>query len=286
MRELAAVKPETLERTRTRLDELLLDEGARLRGQLPGVAEQFLHEVEPTLPRPRRQLTNTFKDALAAKLRAGVEGVHQQLNQELAQALRQDVDSATTLALTDRFQSVLKAGPRFFDWQSAKTVGAVGAAGAALLAGAARKPAGWALAGAALLGGLLGGLIGNASTVDSPEKLREQVTEPLLRDAEQRLLQATQSSREDLARLCELLRKVIRVFSDPKAGAYDLAELKRVVSLAEVSHRQLAEEVRAFVQKAEADELLEKLNLKPAQPGPSEPSPGPPAALPPGADQA
>lgn len=286
MRELAAVKPETLERVRSRLDELLLEEGARLRSQLPGVAEQFLRAAEPTLPRPRRQLTKILQEALVARLRAGVEAVHQQLNQELGRALREDVSTATTLALTDRFEGVLKTGPRFFDWQSAKKVGAVGAAGAALLAGAKGKPSGWALAGAVLLGGLLGGLMGNASTVDTPDALRAQVTEPLLRDAEQRLVQATQSSREDLARLCELLGKVIRVFSSPQAGAYDVASLQRVVSLAELSHKQLADEVRAFVQNLEAEELLEKLNLqKPAAPGSTEAAPAAPGALPAGGDQ-
>ncbi|WP_224247619.1 serine/threonine-protein kinase [Hyalangium gracile] len=287
MRELAAVKPETLERVRTRLDELLLEEGARLRSQLPGLAEQFQRELEPKLPRSRRQLTNAFKETLVARLQAGVEGVHQRLNQELTAALRADVDSATTLALTDRFEGVLRAGPRFFDWQSAKKVGAVGAAGAALLAGAAGKPSGWALAGALLLGGLLGGLMGNASTVGTPGELREQVTEPLLRDAEQRLSQATQSSREDLSRLCELLRKVIRVFTEPKAGAYDVASLQRVVSLAEVSHKQLADEVRAFVRNLEAEELLEKLNLQmPFEKRPADAAPKTPGTLPAGTGQA
>ncbi|HVG58223.1 MAG TPA: hypothetical protein VNA24_06685, partial [Hyalangium sp.] len=138
-----------------------------------------------------------------------------------------------------------------------------------------------------LLGGLLGGLMGSASTVDTPEALREQVTEPLLRDAEQRLLQATQSSREDLARLCELLRKVIQVFSDPKAGAYDLAALQRVVELAEVSQKQLADELRAFVQQREADALLKKLNI--SWPGAESPADATPAAsgkLPTGSEQA
>jgi hypothetical protein len=261
MRELAAVKPATIERVRTRLDALLVEEGARLRGQLPAVVERFLRGTEAELPRSQRQLTNALREAFAAKLRHEMEGIHPRLNQELAEALRGDVDTATTLALTDRFRGVLEAGPRFFDWQSARNAGAMGAAGAALVARAVGKPAGWAFAGAMLLGGLLGGLMGNASTVDTPEELREQVTEPLLRDAEQRLLQATQSSREDLSRVCELLLKVIQVFSDPKAGAYDLAELKRVLSLAEVSQKQLAGELREFVQRLEADALLEKLNI-------------------------
>jgi hypothetical protein len=262
MRALAGVKPETLERVQTRLDDLLVEEGLRLRGQLPELAEQFAREVEPTLPRSQREVMAAFREALVAKLGAGVEGVHQRLNQELAEALKGDVDAATRLALADRFKGLLEAGPRFFDWQSAKSAGALGAAGAALLAGATGRRSGWALAGAVLLGGLLGGLIGRASTVDTPEELRQRVTEPLARDAEKRLYQATQSSREDLTRLCELLRKVVQVFSDPKAGTYDLAALQRVVSMAELSHRQLADEVRGFHQKLEAEELLEKLKLQ------------------------
>jgi hypothetical protein len=287
MRELAAVKPETLERLRTRLDGLLVEEGARIRGQLPGVVEQFLRGKEAALPRSRRQLTNALREAFVAKLRQEVEGIQPRLNQELAEALRGDVDTATTLALTNRFEGVLEAGPRFFDWQSARKAGAVGAAGAALVARVAGKPAGWAFAGAMLLGGLLGGLMGSASTVDTPEALREQVTEPLLRAAEQRLLQATQSSREDLARLCELLRKVIQVFSDPKTGAYDLAALQRVVALAEVSQKQLADELRAFVQEREADALLKKLNITwPGAESPAEATPAVPGKLTTGSEQA
>ncbi|WP_224369149.1 hypothetical protein [Hyalangium versicolor] len=283
MRELAAVKPETIDRVSARLDALLREEGARLRSQLPAVAEQFQRDTEPKLPRPQRQLTKSLQEALVARLRAGVEGVHSRLNEELARALREDVDTATTLALTDRFQSVLKTGPRFFDWQSATKVGAVSAAGAALLARAKNKPSGWALAGAALLGGLLGGLMGNASTVETPAALRDQVTEPQLRDAEQRLLRATESSREDLARLCELLRKVIHIFTDPKAAGYELASLQREVAQARERHEQLANEVRAFVQNLEAEALLEQLNIRiPGAPGPADAEEPTPGALPAG----
>lgn len=258
MRELASVRPETIERVRARLDTLLVEEGARFRGQLAGVVEQFLHGKEAALPCSRRQLTNALREALVAKLRHEVEGLHPRLNQELAEALRGDVDTATTLALKNRFEGVLEAGPPFFDWQSARRVGAAGAAGAALVARVARKPVGWAFAGAMFLGGLLGGLLGSGSTVDTPEALREQVTEPLLREAEQRLGRATQSSREDMARVCELLHKVIHIFTHPQASAYDVAGLLRVVSLAEVGQKQLAEELREFVQRLEADALLEK----------------------------
>jgi hypothetical protein len=287
LHELAGVKPQTLERARTRLDSLLVEEGARLASQLPGVAEQFQREALPGLPCPRRQLSNTLKEALAQTLSTGVEQVHQRLNTELAQALREDVDTATTLALADRFQAVVRTGPRFFDWQSAKQVGALGAVGGVLLAKAAGKSTGWALAGAALLGGLLGGLIGNASRVDTAEALRTQVTEPLVREAEQRLVKATQSSREDLTRLCELLLKVIRVFSAPEASAYDVAALLRQVVLAEEGHQQLADELRAFHQNLEAEALREKLNLqKDEEPRPGgDEAPLVPGALPSGPEQ-
>jgi hypothetical protein len=275
MRALAAVKPETLDRVQTRLDDLLVEEGIRMRGQLPGLAEQYAREVEPTLPRPQRHMTEAFREKLVTKLGAELGSVYQRLNQELADALKGDVDTATTLALADRFKGVLEAGPRFFDWQSAKAAGALGAAGAALVAGAMGKPSGWAVAGAVLLGGLLGGLMGRASTVDTPEELRQRVTEPLTRDAEKRLFEATRASREDLKRLCELLRKVVQVFSGPKAGAYDLAALQRVVSMAEVSHKQLADEVRAFHQKLDAEELLGKLKIQRSAEAPPAEAAGP-----------
>ncbi|HVG61055.1 MAG TPA: GTPase domain-containing protein, partial [Hyalangium sp.] len=104
MRELAAVKPETIERLRTRLDGLLVEEGARIRGQLTGVVEQFVRGKEAALPRSQRQLTNALREAFVAKLRQEVEGIQPRLNQELAEALRGDVDTATTLALTNRFE--------------------------------------------------------------------------------------------------------------------------------------------------------------------------------------
>jgi len=286
MRELAAVKPQTIERVRTRLEALLSEEGARLWGQLHAGVEEFLSGSEATLPRPRRQLTNTLREALLARLRAGMEGLHPRLNQELAEALRGDVDTATTLALTNRFEAVLEAGPKFFDWQSARKVGAAGAAGAALVARMMGRPTGWAVTGGAFLGGLLGGLFGRASTVNNGQALNDQVVEPVLRDTELRLRHAIQSSQEDVARLCKLLRQVIQVFSDPKAGAYDVAALQRVVSLAEASQKQLDEELRRFSQKFEAEALLEKLNLSwPGEPSQKEAAPAPSGQLPPGSEQ-
>jgi hypothetical protein len=286
MRELAAVKPETIERVRARLDTLLSEEGARLRGQLDGVLEEFLRGPGAALPQPRRQLTNTLREALLARLRAGMEGLHPRLNQELAEALRGDVDTAMTLALTNRFEAALAAGPNFFDWQSARKVGAVGAAGAALVARVMGRPAGWVVTGGALLGGLLGGLFGRASTVDNSQALHEQVVEPVLRDTEQRLRKAIESSREDVARLCKLLRQVIQVFAGPEAGAYDVAGLQRVVSLAEASQKQLDGELGRFSQKYEAEALLEKLNISwPAAQGRTEAAPAPSGKLPEGSGQ-
>lgn len=261
MRELAAVKPQTIDQVQTRLDTLLAEEGVRLRGQLDGALEEFLRETEGGLPRARRQLTDSLREALVVRVRAGMEGLHPRLNQELAEALRGDTGTEMTLALTNRFEAALEAKPRFFDWQSAKAVGAVGAMGAALVARMTGKSSGWAVTGGTLLGGLLGGLFGKASTVDNRQTLHEQVVEPVLRDTEQRLRQALDASKEDVARLCKLLRQVIQVFSDPKAGTYDVAALKQVVSLAETSQKQLNEELVRFSQKFEAEVLLEKLNI-------------------------
>jgi energy-coupling factor transporter ATP-binding protein EcfA2 len=270
MRELAAVKPQTIDQVQARLDALLSEEGVRLRGQLDGALEEFLRGAEEALPRPRRQLTDSLREALVSRVRAGMEGLHPRLNQELAHALRGDAGTETTLALTNRFEVALEAKPRFFDWQSARTVGAVGAMGAALVARMTGKPSGWAVTGGTLLGGLLGGLFGKASTVDSRQALHEQVVDPVLRETEQRLRKALESSREDVTRLCKLLRQVIQVFSDPKAGTYDVEALKQVVALAEASQKQLDGELGRFSQKFEAEVLLEKLNLSwpgtPSQP--------------------
>ncbi|KFE66232.1 hypothetical protein [Hyalangium minutum] len=286
MRELAAVKPQTIDQVQTRLDTLLAEEGVRLRGQLDGALEEFLSETEAALPRARRQLTDSLREALVARVRAGMEGLHPRLNQELAEALRGDTGTEMTLALTNRFEAALEAKPRFFDWQSARAVGAVGAMGAALVARMTGRPSGWAVTGGTLLGGLLGGLFGKASTVDNRQALHEQVVEPVLRDTEQRLRQALDASKEDVARLCKLLRQVIQVFSDPKAGTYDVAALKQVVSLAEISQKQLNEELGRFSQKFEAEALLEKLNISwPGTPSRTEAAAAPSGQLPEGTGQ-
>lgn len=283
MRELAAVKPQTIDQVQTRLDALLSEEGVRLRGQLDGALEEFLRGAEETLPRPRRQLTDSLREALVSRARAGMEGLHPRLNQELAEALRGDVGTETTLALTNRLGAALDAKPRFFDWQSARAAGAVGAMGAALVARLTGKRSGWAVTGGTLLGGLLGGLFGKASTVDTRQALHEQVVDPVLRETEERLRKALDSSREDVARLCKLLRQVIQVFSDPKAGTYDVEALKQRVALAEASQKQLEGELGRFSQKFEAEVLLEKLNLSwPGTPSPTEAKPEPGPQLPEG----
>jgi|GEM_PF-2434297 len=283
MRELAAVKPETIERLETRLKTLLSEEGDRLGRQLHEGAEEFLGGPEAALPRARRPLTDTLREALWSRIRAGVEGLHPRLNQELAEALRGDVGTAMTLALTNRFEVALEAGPHFFDWQSARTVGAVGAAGAALVARLTGRPSGWVVTGGALLGGLLGGLFGKASTVNDSQALRDQVVEPVLRETQERLRKAIESSREDAARLCKLLRQVIQVFTGPKAGTYDVAALQRVVALAEASQKQLDGELGRFSQKYEAEALLAKLNISwPGEANRGQATPAPSGPLPAG----
>lgn len=271
MRDLSDVKPETLQRIRNRLDDLLVDESIQLRRQLPGIAEDILRKLGPTLPSPQRHVTSAFREELSGRLYDQLSGIHQRLNRELADALRQDVNKATTLALTDRFSHILDSSPNFFDWQSATKGGVfgAGAAGAAMLMGAAMTPVGWAVAGAALLGGLLGGIMGSSSTIETPDELRNLVATPILQDAEGRLSSATETSRAELSHACDLLQKVVQIFNEPNASSYDLPVIQRVVSMAEIRQKRLDQEFQGFHRRLAEEEMQARLAAAQAQSVPS-----------------
>ncbi len=272
MRDLASLKPETLTRLRTRLDDLLVDESLQLSGDVSRFAEEVLRELAPALPGKQRHLTTLFREKLGARLESRLASVHQRINQELTAELRHDMKRETTVELANRF-GPLVSDELFFDWRSAAKAGSLVSAGAALLMGAAPTPVGWALAGAALIGGLLGGIMGSASTLDSPDALRRLVVGPILLDAEQRLRQATQAAREDLGHLCTLLQKVAEVFSGPDSGRYDVARLQQTLALARTRHEHLGRELRELRQKMELDRI--HAHLYPTPPAPPAP-PAPP----------
>jgi GTP-binding protein EngB required for normal cell division len=270
MRDLAELKPETLTRLRTRLDDLLVDESLQLGGDLSRFAEEVLRELTPALPGKQRHLTTLFREKLGARLESRLASVHQRVNQELTGELRHDMKRETTVELANRFGPLL-GEELFFDWRSAARTSGLVSAGAALLMGAAPTPVGWALAGAALIGGLLGGIMGSASTLDSTDALRKLVVAPILLDAEQRLRQATQAAREDLGHLCTLLQKVAEVFAGPEAGRYDVARLQQTLALARTRHEHLGRELRELHQKIELDRIHSRLYPSPpAPPAPPE----------------
>jgi GTP-binding protein EngB required for normal cell division len=271
MRDLASLKPETLTRLRTRLDDLLVDESLQLSGDLSRFAEEVLRELTPALPGKQRHLTTLFREKLGARLESRLTRLHQRVNEELTGELRHDMKRETTVELANRFGPLL-SDELFFDWRSAAKAGGLVSAGAALLMGAAPTPVGWALAGAALIGGLLGGIMGSASTLDTPDALRRLVVGPILLDAEQRLRQATQAARDDLGHLCTLLQKVAEVFSGPESGRYDVARLQQTLALARTRHEHLGSELREFHQKVELDRIHSHLYPPPPSP-PAPPAP-------------
>jgi GTP-binding protein EngB required for normal cell division len=242
MRDLAKLRPETLMRLRVRLDELLKEESRRLGGELPRLAEESLRELEPRLPESQRKLTQSFREKVSAKVEPRLGELRQRLHEELKRELARDVDSEATLALADRFGRLVEPHGLFFDWGFARTGGLVGV-GAALLMGVARKHGGWAVMGAALLGGVLAGLFGKGAKLRTAEELKRVVSEPFLENARQRLKDATETSQADVERLCNLLQKVSELFSPERAEAYDPERLGQVVTQAASRQQQLDREL-------------------------------------------
>ena len=97
--------------------------------------------------------------------------------------------------------------------------------------------------GAALLGGVLAGLLGKGARVNTAEELKRVVAEPLLEDSLRRLKQATETAHADVERLCGLLRKVAEIFSPSHAQAYDPKHLEQAVTQAEGQREQLGREL-------------------------------------------
>ncbi len=228
MRDLAKLRPETLMRLRLRLDELLKEESRRLGGELPRLAEESLRELESRLPESQRKLTQSFHEKMRAQVEPRLEALRERLHEELKWELARDVDSQSTLALAERFGRLVEPHGLFFDWRFARKGGLMGV-GAALLMGVARKHGGWAVMGAALLGGVLAGLLGKGAKLRTAEELKRVVSEPFLEDARQRLKAATETSQADVERLCNLLQKVSALLSPERAEPHDLEHLAKVV---------------------------------------------------------
>lgn len=246
MRDLARLRPETLERLHLCLDELLREESQRLEGELPRLAEDSLRELESRLPETQRSLTQAFREKLSARVEPRSSELRQRLDEVLARELSRDMegkaDGEATLALADRFGRLVEPRSLFFDWGFARTGGLAGV-GAAMLMGVARKHGGWAVMGAALLGGVLAGLLGKGARVNTAEELKRVVAEPLLEDSLRRLKQATETAHADVERLCGLLRKVAEIFSPSQARTYDPERLEQAVSQAEGRREQLGREL-------------------------------------------
>jgi hypothetical protein len=228
MRDLAKLRPQTLMRLRLRLDELLKEESRRLGGELPRLAEESLRELESRLPESQRKLTQSFHEKMRAQVEPRLEALRERLHEELKWELARDVDSQSTLALAERFGRLVEPHGLFFDWRFARKGGLMGV-GAALLMGVARKHGGWAVMGAALLGGVLAGLLGKGAKLRTAEELKRVVSEPFLEDARQRLKAATETSQADVERLCNLLQKVSALLSPERAEPHDLEHLAKVV---------------------------------------------------------
>ncbi|HEX5752494.1 MAG TPA: hypothetical protein VFZ09_40185 [Archangium sp.] len=246
MRELARLRPETLTRLRLGLDDLLREEGRRLEGELPRLAEESVRELEPRLPETQRALTRAFREKLGARVEPRSHALRQRLDQVLARELARDVEDKAggkaRLELADRFGRLVEPRSLFFDWGFAKRGGVAGV-GAAMVTGVARKHGGWAVLGAALLGGVLAGLLGRGAKVNTAEELKRVVAEPLLEDSLRRLKEATENSRADVERLCGLLRKVAEIFSPEQARTHDVERWGQAVTEAESRREQLGREL-------------------------------------------
>ncbi|WP_158620098.1 dynamin family protein [Corallococcus sicarius] len=235
MRELLQVKSTTVQRIRTRLDAVILESGALLTTDLPIFMDETCRELKVRLPASQRQLLDTFRARFHQRFAERLQEIGARINRELAEALQQDVSSPISVTLANRFLRLLEPTNPFFDWASATlggTMGAGAAASAALLS-AALPPVGLMLAGAAVIGGLLGGLIGSASLIENGDELKEKIGRPTTLEYQQHLDAAIYSYRTDLQHLCRLIDQVSTIFSKPTAAAYDVQNMLQVLSMAE-----------------------------------------------------
>ena len=242
LRHLAPLRPGTLSRLRLGLDEVLADEGRRLEQELPRFVEACVDALHPRLPESQRRLTEAFREKLSERIEPSLHALRARLERRMAQELARDVEGPTRAALTDRFGRLVEPRALFFDWSSART-GGLAALGAAALMSSMRKKGGWALAGAALVGGVLAGMLGRGARLRTDEELRREVAEPLLEESRQRLQEALDASRADVHHLCDLLQKAADIFSPERAVAYDAERMGEAISQAESQRKRLDREL-------------------------------------------
>jgi hypothetical protein len=269
MRELAQVKPETLQQLQKKLDDVIIESGAQLKLELPRFMAELHRQAVNDLPSPHRQLEESFQEKFQEQFAPRLHAIGQRINEELMAELRKDLTKKqTSVSLANRFLGLLEPSNPFFDWMSATQVGGVATVGAALLAAGAATPVGWAIAGAAVIGGLLGGLIGSASTIDSADELQEKVVAPLTQKYQQLLSSAIASYRRDLAHLSKLMQKVVAIFSQEEASSYKDDQIKRMqmfIRLAdETKRKNLASRFRKIEADRQAAEFAEQMQREAA----------------------
>jgi hypothetical protein len=242
LRPLAPARPGTLSRLRLGLDEVLGDEGRQLEHTLPRLVDACVEELVGRLPGSQRRLTELLREKLGARLEPALGALRERLERRMAQELARDVEAPLRAALADRFGHLVEPRAAFFDWDSARSGGLL-ALGAATLMGSVRKRGGWALAGAALVGGVVAGMLGKGARLRTPEELRREVALPLLEKSHGQLKQALDASRADVRHLCDLLDKAAEIFSSERGEAYDPARLGEALTQAEIQRQRLGREL-------------------------------------------
>lgn len=266
MRQLAEVKLATIQRIRTRLDAHIVDSGALLMEDLPHFMDETCRELGATLPAPRRQLLENFQSRFGRRFGERLQEIGDRLNSDLTAELQQDLTNKASVTLANRFLSLLEPSNPFFDWVSAAAVGGTVGAGAAVSAAflaATLPPVGLVMAGAAVIGGLLGGFMGSASTIDSTEELKEKIARPVTQQYQSHLRTAIAHYRDDLAHLCRLMEKVSVVFSSPSASNYNVPAMQKLIKFADDRRQKILvprfERIEFDRQAAESAERLRQL---------------------------
>ncbi|MBM7112416.1 hypothetical protein [Archangium primigenium] len=241
LRPLVPLGAGTLSRLRLGLDEVLADEARRVETELPRVVEACVDALRPRLPESLRRLNEAARERLGEALEPSLHALRARLEGRMARELARDGEGASRAALTDRFGRLVEPEALFFDWRSART-GGLAALGAAAMVGTVRQKGGWALAGAALVGGLVAGLMGRGTLLRTDEELRREVGGPLLEQARRRLQEALETSRADVHRLCDLLHQASKVFASGTDAAHDVTRLGEAISQAEREGQRLNQE--------------------------------------------
>lgn len=251
LRELADLKPGTIEEARVQLRAALFEECRQLKLAVPRVVEEAVRLHTARLPTSERVASEMLRQALLAFLTKETNRIGRGLMSGLGQILARDLAKPHAVdAVLKRVGAISTPNlPGLFDRETALVGLGMGAALGAIVPLLAVATAGVAVA-AGLVGGLagslFGGFTGTGVMLSTPDDVRARVGHSLTVSAHAELDRVIALSADEIDRTAALLRRVVQVYERPEHRVRDVSAHAPMLTAARLRLAEIERELRAL----------------------------------------